>query len=99
VTTTIAAAEIAVRGRVQGVGYRDFTQRRAILLGLAGYVMNSNDGRVLVRVEGPRPVIEQLVRSLETGPRLAHVERVSVRWLPAAEGLAGFDIRYTGARR
>ena len=96
-TIAIAAAEIAVHGRVQGVGYRDYTQRRATLLGLAGYVMNTSDGRVLVRVEGPRPVIEDLARALEKGPRLARVENVSVRWLPAADGLVGFDIRYGGA--
>ena len=96
-TTTIAAAEIAVQGRVQGVGYRDYTQRRAAHLGLAGYVMNASDGRVLVRAEGPRPAIEALVRALESGPRLARVEHVSVRWLPAADGLAGFDIRHAGA--
>ena len=96
-TTSIAAAEIAVHGRVQGVGYRDYTQRRATLLGLSGYVMNASDGRVLVRVEGPRPIIEDFVRALESGPRLARVENVSVRWLPAVDGLAGFDIRDTGS--
>jgi acylphosphatase len=99
VTTSIAAADIAVQGRVQGVGYRDFTQRSATTLGLAGYVMNADDGRVLVRAEGPRPAIEALVRTLEAGPRLARVEQVSVRWLPAPDGLAGFDIRYADARR
>jgi acylphosphatase len=97
VSTSIIAAEIAVRGRVQGVGYRDYTQRRAAQLGLAGYVMNTRDGRVLVHAEGPRPSIEELVRALEGGPRLARVEQVTVRWLPAAEGLTGFDIRYAGA--
>jgi acylphosphatase len=99
VTTSIAAAEIAVHGRVQAVGFRDYTQRRASLLGLAGYVMNTADGRVLVRAEGPRPVIEELVRDLEQGPPLSRVDGVSVRWLPAADGLDGFDIRYAGSGR
>ncbi|HUF93609.1 MAG TPA: acylphosphatase [Candidatus Limnocylindria bacterium] len=98
-TTSIAAAEIAVHGRVQAVGYRDYTRRRATLLGLAGYVMNTADGLVLVRAEGPRPVIEELVRALEQGPPLSRVDSVSVRWLPAADGLAGFDIRYAGSGR
>src|SRR5207302_10393360 len=35
-----AAAEIVVEGRVQGVGYRDYAQRQAGRLGLAGFVMN-----------------------------------------------------------
>ena len=88
------AAEILVEGHVQGVGYRDYARRRASLLGLAGWVMNLRDGRVRVRAEGPRGVIDELVRALEKGPPLARVDDVSVRWLPAADGLAGFDVRY-----
>jgi acylphosphatase len=94
VTTAISAAEIAVHGRVQGVGYRDYTQRHAARLGLAGYVMNAADGRVIVYVEGPRAVIDELVSVLHSGPRLARVDTLNVRWLDAADGLAGFGIRY-----
>jgi acylphosphatase len=89
-----AAAEILVEGHVQGVGYRDYARRRAALLGLAGWVMNLRDGRVRLRAEGPRPVIEDLVRVLEKGPPLSRVERVEVRWLPATGRFANFDIRF-----
>jgi acylphosphatase len=89
-----AAAEILVEGHVQGVGYRDYARRRAALLGLAGWVMNLRDGRVRLRAEGPRPVIEDLVRALEKGPPLSRVERVDVRWLPATGRFANFDIRF-----
>jgi acylphosphatase len=89
-----AAADIIVEGRVQGVGYRNFAQRRAAQLGLAGYVMNLKDGRVRARVEGARPVIEELVRALEKGPPLSHIERVTVRWLPASGRFRGFDVRF-----
>ena len=74
VTGLRSAAEIIVEGRVQGVGYRDFVQRKAASLGLAGYVMNLKDGRVRVRVEGGREAIEELARDLEKGPPLARVE-------------------------
>jgi len=76
------------------VGYRDYARRRAALLGLAGWVMNLRDGRVRLRAEGPRPVIEDLVRALEKGPPLSRVERVDVRWLPATGRFANFDIRF-----
>jgi acylphosphatase len=89
-----AAADIIVEGRVQGVGFRNYAQRRAAQLGLAGYVMNLKDGRVRARAEGPRNVIEDLVRTLEKGPPLSRIERVTVRWLPASGRYAGFDIRY-----
>ena len=90
--TDAAAAEILVEGRVQGVGYRAFVERRATALGLAGYVMNLADGRVQLHVEGARAVIETFLRDLAQGPRLAHVSRTDVRWV-APQAFAGFDVR------
>jgi acylphosphatase len=88
------AAEIIAEGHVQGVGFRNFAQRRALTLGLAGYVMNLKDGRVRVHAEGPRDLIEDLARHLEKGPPLSRVDRVTVRWLPATGRFSSFGIRY-----
>jgi acylphosphatase len=92
----VAAAEIVVEGRVQGVGFRDFAQRQAERLGLAGFVMNLEDGRVRARAEGPREVIEDFVRALEKGPPLCRVSAVDVHWVPATGRFAGFEVRFTG---
>ena len=89
-----SAAEIIVEGRVQGVGYRDYVRRRAIGLGLVGYVMNLKDGRVRVHAEGAREVIEDLMRQLEKGPPLSRIDRVTPRWLLPGRRYASFDIRY-----
>jgi acylphosphatase len=89
-----AGAEIFVEGHVQGVGYRNYAQRRAALLGLVGWVMNMRDGRVRVRAEGPRESIDELIRALEKGPPLSRVSRVEVRTRPATGRFAAFDIRY-----
>jgi acylphosphatase len=89
-----SAAEILVVGDVQGVGYRNFAQRKALQLGLAGYVMNLSDGKVRVRVEGPREAIEEFARDLEKGPPLARVGKLSVMWLPPTGRFASFGIRY-----
>ena len=91
---TRSGAEIVVQGRVQGVGYRNYVERKATQLGLAGYVMNLKDGRVRVRVEGRREVIDDLVRDLEKGPPLASVELVSVAWRPPTGRFSAFGIRY-----
>ena len=88
------AAEIVVEGRVQGVGFRTFAQRKASVLGLNGYVMNLRDGRVRVRAEGPRETIKELVRDLQKVPPLSRVEHVSVTWLPPTGRFAAFGIRY-----
>jgi acylphosphatase len=89
-----SAAEILVEGRVQGVGYRAYVERKAAILGLVGYVMNLADGRVRVRVEGAREVIEDLARDLEKGPPLARVDEVAVAWRPATGRFSSFSVRY-----
>ena len=93
-----AAAEIVVEGGVQGVGYRDFAQRHAGRLGLAGYVMNLSDGRVRAIAEGPREAIDEFVRTLEKGPPLSAVSAVKVRWMAPTRRFAGFDVRFAGER-
>ena len=88
------AAEIFVDGVVQGVGYRNFVERKASQLGLAGFVMNLKDGRVRVRVEGKRGLIEELARDLEKGPPLSRVQTVAVMWRPVTGRFRSFGIRY-----
>jgi acylphosphatase len=88
------AADIIVEGHVQGVGYRVFAQRRASRLGATGYLMNLANGLVRVRAEAPRETLEKLIRDLEKGPPLSHVDKVTVTWLPATGRYASFDVRF-----
>jgi len=83
---------VAVRGRVQGVGYRVFALREAMRLDLAGWVANERNGAVSVVAEGPRGDLEALVERLEAGPPAALVEHVDVHWEPARGLGAGFRI-------
>ena len=62
-----------VRGRVQGVGYRDYAQRAASMLGLTGYVRNLDDGRVEVYAAGAPDKLSDLAAALRKGPRLSDV--------------------------
>ena len=74
------AAHLLVHGRVQGIGYRMFTQELAAIFGLKGWVRNLPDGNVEVYAEGPRQVIEVFIERLEKGPSMARVEYVNVDW-------------------
>lgn len=71
-----AARRYLVRGRVQGVGYRDYAQRAALSLGLTGYVRNLDDGCVEVYAAGPANKLSDLAAALRKGPRLADVRGV-----------------------
>jgi len=75
------ALRAVVRGRVQGVGFRDYCKARARSLGLTGYVRNLPDGRsVEVVAEGPRHDLDRLTDDLRRGPSSAHVIAVETDW-------------------
>ena len=81
-----------VRGRVQGVFFRDTTRRRADAVGVAGWVRNTPEGAVEAVFEGESAAVEQLVDFCRRGPSRAEVASVEVIEEPP-EGLAGFEVR------
>jgi acylphosphatase len=86
--------QATVRGYVQGVGFRAFVRRRALALGLVGYVRNTEDGDVEVVAQGPRRDLEVLLSELQRGPSESEVSSVDYAWRPARNRYLGFDIRY-----
>ena len=81
-----------VRGRVQGVFFRDSTRERANAHGVAGWVSNRSDGAVEAVLEGPPEAVQRLLRFLETGPPQASVDHLDVSE-EEPEGLTGFSVR------
>jgi len=67
-----------VKGEVQGVGFRAFTQRHAGRLGLTGWVRNLFDGNVEIEVEGPEQLVREFMENMRAGPRMAAVEEVEI---------------------
>jgi acylphosphatase len=67
---------VIVRGRVQGVGFRDATQNRAIALNLVGLVRNLNDGSVEAYARGGADAVSAMRGWLASGPPAARVEQV-----------------------
>lgn len=92
----VVRLDATVRGRVQGVGFRYHVLRRAMDLGLTGWVANESDGSVHCLAEGPRHDLEALLAILETGPVGAHVQRVITAWGPGTGTLRPFGIRTGG---
>ena len=86
--------EVRLSGRVQGVSFRYFTQRKAIELGLGGWVLNDTDGDVLVVAEGEQEILGQLLEYVRSGPKQAKVERCEPVWSEAKGEFEEFKIRY-----
>uniref|UniRef100_A0A0D9WP32 Acylphosphatase n=1 Tax=Leersia perrieri TaxID=77586 RepID=A0A0D9WP32_9ORYZ len=71
------AVRVVVKGRVQGVFFRDWTVETARALGLAGWVRNRRDGTVEALLSGePSKVDEMVSRRLPVGPPAAAVTAV-----------------------
>jgi DNA ligase D-like protein (predicted 3'-phosphoesterase) len=90
------AIRAVVRGRVQGVGFREATVAKAQQSGAFGWVRNAEDGSVAVHAEGPADVVTRLLEFLEEGPPGAAVEAVEVEDVKV-EGHEQFAVRGVSA--
>ena len=89
-----ARLEATVIGLVQGVFFRQSTQREAARLLLVGWVANQPDGTVRVVAEGDESALRQLLDYLHRGPAKAWVERVETSWTEATGEFTDFRVRY-----
>jgi len=80
-----------INGRVQGVSYRAFAQRKAKELDLTGWAKNLSDGRVEIMVFGDEKQLHFFQEFLQQGPWLAKVTGVEVADISWQE-CAGFEI-------
>ena len=67
-----------VEGRVQGVGFRYFTQHHAIDHGISGYAMNRDDGSVEFYLVGDELKVNSVLAQIKIGPKAATVS--SINW-------------------
>ncbi len=75
-------AHVFVRGRVQGVYFREYTRREARKVGVTGWVRNLWDGRVEAVFEGSPSAVEHMVRWVHHGSPRARVDQVEVQYEP-----------------
>lgn len=76
----MATVRVIVRGKVQGVGFRAYTEMQAKALKLDGWVRNRADGTVEAMLSGDKAVIERMLIALRVGP--PHSAVVNVRSEP-----------------
>jgi acylphosphatase len=86
------ARRFVVSGRVQGVGFRYFTQDTARREGLTGIVRNLPDGRVEAVAEGDADSLQRFEAALRQGPSRARVDRIEIDSIPPS-GHDGFRVQ------
>jgi acylphosphatase len=91
-TASQARLRIFIKGKVQGVFYRQTAQEEATRLGLKGFVKNLPNGDVEAVAEGAEPELEAFVTWCRRGPPMARVSDVQVQREAVSEEFSTFRV-------
>ena len=83
---------VVISGLVQGVGFRHATYRKALELGLRGWVRNLPDGTVEAVFQGDRAALDHMRSWCRHGPGLSRVDNVAEEWQSARDDQGDFRI-------
>ncbi|XP_003489023.1 acylphosphatase-1-like [Bombus vosnesenskii] len=76
----LVGVDFEVYGRVQGVFFRKYTQKRGTELGLKGWCMNTHQGTVVGRLEGSKSKVEEMKNWLRyTGSPESAIDKAEFR--------------------
>ena len=89
----LIARRYVVSGRVQGVGFRFFTEAAAMREGVHGWVRNLPNGSVEARLEGDAEAVERVEAAIRRGPSSSRVDDVTVEEEAPTGRATGFSVR------
>lgn len=86
--------KIIVSGTVQGVGFRYFTQMKAVQFGITGWVKNQQDGTVEIVATGEQEDLNQFINELRQGNPFSKVSDIKIEQLTEMIPFKSFKIKY-----
>ncbi|MCM3585523.1 acylphosphatase [Mesobacillus maritimus] len=86
--------QIVVSGRVQGVGYRYFTQMKATQLQITGWTKNRSDGKVEIIATGSKENLDLFIEEIRKGNPFSTVDQIEINQLDNIEKYQSFMIKY-----
>ncbi|MCM3018363.1 MULTISPECIES: acylphosphatase [Priestia] len=85
-----------VDGRVQGVGFRHYTQLKAMEYSINGWVRNRDDQKVEIDAEGEESNIQKFIEEIKKGPSpFASVSNVEVKIVNTPSHTHSFRVKYS----
>lgn len=85
---------LKIYGKVQGVFFRDSTQRKAKELNLSGWVRNEPDGTVQIVAEGEEKDLKELIEWCRAGgAEYTRVDKVNIEWLEPSGQFNNFIVK------
>lgn len=85
---------LIVDGRVQGVGFRFFSQMAACDLNLTGWVKNLYDGRVEIEVQGTEENVDKFITRIKKGSGFSKVTNITLNNIPLVLNEKKYSITY-----
>ncbi len=85
---------IIVDGKVQGVGFRYFTQMKAVQFNLTGFCKNLYDGKVSIEVQGLEQDILSFITAIKKGNGFCRVDDLVLDKLPIIDNEKKYSIKY-----
>jgi acylphosphatase len=83
---------LIVKGRVQGVYFRHYTQKQANKLHIYGWVKNLPNGDVEIMAQGQPPALQAFQQWCQTGPLLAKVSELIINEISNDQCFNHFEI-------
>lgn len=84
--------EIEVNGRVQGVAFRNTVRRYCEKNGINGFVVNKDDGNVLILVQAEKKVLENFLGWINGSPGFSYIESLRYNWRTGVKKYDDFKI-------
>ncbi len=85
---------VLISGKVQGVGFRNFTRTNAKQIGVNGYAKNLANGKVEVVAESEKLKLNALIEKLRQGPRASRVDAIEIKERKFTGEYETFGVRY-----
>lgn len=89
----MGCVRVVFKGKVQGVWFRVNCQKKAVELGVNGWVRNMSDGSVESLMEGNKNTILSLIKWCEHNQPIARVTSINIEWLDVDEKYSNFIIK------
>lgn len=91
--SSLARAHIKIYGKVQNIGFRFYTNRKAAAADLTGWIRNTDGDQVEIVFEGDKKAIQQCVEECRRGPLFCKVEKLEVAWQEPTGEFKRFEVR------
>lgn len=85
---------IIVSGKVQGVGYRYFSQMKAVQYGVKGWAKNLPDGSVEIIAQGNKNQLDPFIEELRKGNPFSKINHLDITEMEQTEPYHSFTIKY-----